>query len=77
MFIPMERHPNIRPGLDFLHRQAPTRGHILPTDTSEETHWSEIGTSENQKIFLFSEHSKFTTFYLWRALLANILHFNL
>ena len=53
MFIPMGRYPNNRPGLDFLHGQAQACGHILPRDTSEETHWSEIGTVKIKRFFCF------------------------
>ena len=42
MFIATERHPDSRLGLDFWHRQAPACARILPIDTSEETHCSEI-----------------------------------
>ena len=64
MFIPMERHPDSRPGLDFWHRQAPACAHILPIDTSEETHWSEIHIMKTKRFLCFLEYSKFTTFYL-------------
>lgn len=73
MFMPMERQPDIRPGLDFLHRQASACAHVVPRDTSEEISLVWDWYDENQNIFMFPEHSKFIALYLWKALLANFL----